>query len=56
MARDNVMPGWERKRYMRSTKWLVQEGCLEQAYKGGKRPGDPGLYRFPQRVHEMDPI
>jgi hypothetical protein len=56
MARDNVMPGWERKRYMRLTKWLVRQGRLEQVHKGGKGRGDPSLYRFPKRVPEMDPI
>ncbi len=50
MERDNVMPGWHRKRYMAATNWLVKSGDLVRVHQGGKKGRhDPSLYALPIR-------
>lgn len=56
MRKANVMPGWGRNKYMAVTERLRKTGDLIRVYTGGKKPGDPHLYRLSQRVPKQDPI
>jgi hypothetical protein len=52
MARDNVIPGWGRKRYNTAIHELLHSGAIRRAHKGGRYKGDVSLfyvYGVPER-------
>lgn len=60
MAAAGVIGGWKWRRYRRALHWLIQRGFLVIVHQGGRKPGDPSLYKLGpaagQRVHHTDPI
>lgn len=55
MHSSNVMPGWGRQRYKAAIKQLRETDDLVCVYEGGKRRGDPHLYRLNQKGSETRP-
>lgn len=49
MARDDVLKGWGVKRYRGAISALLAGGYVQQIHKGGRKQGDPNLYRMGAR-------
>lgn len=55
MRLANVIPGWGRNKYMAVTESLRRTGDLDRVYTGGKKPGDPHLYRLSPKGPKTGP-